>query len=105
MNGIPEFFGSGPNSIPISPDEIQFVSLIGFILVGLIYSCGSSNLTRERVLRIMLESRAGHPQLLKAVSFVADALKKDPAQTYKRWLIDRSEFKDIRKRFKAMQSE
>jgi hypothetical protein len=105
MNGIPEFFGSGPNSIPIGADEIQFVSLIGFVLVGLIHSCGSSNLTREKVLRIMLESALGHPQLLKAVSFVADALRKDPAHTYKRWLIDRSEFSDLNKRFKSMQPE
>ena len=102
MNGLPHFFGGGHNSIPISGDEIQLISLIGFILVGLVYSCGSLRKKPEKILEVMLESGLGEPQLLKAVEFVRDALRKHPIDACDRWFIERSEFGDFVKRFRAM---
>src|SRR5262245_50347924 len=79
MIGIPDFFASGASSLPISPDEIQLVSLIGFILVSLVYSCGSLQTKPEKILDVMLKSGRGDPQLRKAVAFVRDALRKHPS--------------------------
>ena len=101
MIGIPEFFSSGPNPLPISPDEIQLVSLIGFILVSMVYCCGTLNRKPEKVLEMMMESGGGHPQLRKAVAFVRDALGKHPSLAYEKWFLERSEFGDLTRQWKA----
>ena len=101
MNGIPEFFGSGPGSVPIPPDQVQLVSLIGFILVSMVYVCGSLKKKPEEILDVMLASESGHPQLQKAVAFVRDALKKHPSSAYYDWFLERSDFDDFMKRWKA----
>lgn len=100
MNGMPDFFGNGP----ISPDEMQLVSLIGFILVSLVYTCGSAKKNPQKILQVMLESGGEHPQLRKAVAFVRDALRKDPSNAYATWFMERAEFGDLRKRWKATKS-
>lgn len=99
MEGMAQFFATGGNSIPVSPDEIQLVSLIGFLLVGLVYSCGTLNRNPERILERMIADSEGHPEMSKAAGFVADALKKHPVDTYGKWFLDRSQFPDLARHF------
>ena len=98
MDGL---FPNGGNGLPVSQEEIQLVSLIGFILVGLVYSCGSLKQNPERILKRMRVHSKGSPELSKATEFIADALKKHPVDTYGKWFVDKAQFTELARHFRT----
>ena len=100
MEGMGHFLAGGGGA-PVSPEEIQLVSLTGFILVGLVHSCGSLRQNPERILSRMRAHSKGHPALSMAVGFVSDALKKHPVDSYEKWFVDRSQFRELARHFKG----
>jgi|GEM_PF-6907567 len=80
-------------------EERDLVTVIGLMFLKLVYVSGHMGVSVKTGLRYFEATKVDVPEARKAIAFLKEALTSRPEEVYKKWFLDRKEFKGLMKVF------